>query len=561
MMLRRLDRRSRGRGGSAATRGARGPRTLPLALLTLLLAPACSGSAAPATPPDADRARDAGGDRSATTAMALTGSGPLRGSVVGGSRVFLGIPFAAPPSGERRWAPPEPPAPWTEPRDARRLGASCLQTVLPSDRLPGPFSEDCLTLNVWAPNPQPALPAPVMVWIHGGGFFSGGSASPFLDGQRLAERGGAVVVSFNYRLGQLGFLAHPSLPAPGANWGLLDQQAALRWVRDNIAAFGGDPTRITIFGASAGGDAVCLQTFMPSSRGLFQRIIIQSGACIHPGAGGDGDYDLATGRAQADALVAALGCDAASDVLGCLRARPGAQVMQALPTEVSTVVVPGRRWGPVVDGSALPASPTDAARSADLGALTAIVGSNGDEGTIFALLAGYWGANAASYTEVVERRVGSENAAAVLARYPAEAFQAPRDAISTLVGDAVFVCGVRRTARALVAAGATVYGYAFMRAPDDVRLVTLPLGAYHGAEVFFLFDRPEGYGTFTAGERALAEQMAGYWTRFARDGAPGGDQPAWPRFTAAGDELLRLDLEPTTISAWKRAECDFWDSL
>ncbi|MBK6847742.1 MAG: carboxylesterase family protein [Proteobacteria bacterium] len=524
-----------------------------------VLVSGCSDPAQPAAQRDASLATDARRDGSVGAPVVLTGSGAVRGALRGTSRAFLGIPFAAPPVGARRWAPPEPPAPWTEARDATQLGPSCPQTALPSDLLPPRFSEDCLTLNVWTPDPAPRAPAPVMVWLHGGGFFSGGSAAPFLDGQRLSEQGGVVVVSLNYRLGQLGFLAHPSLPAPGANWGLLDQQAALRWVRDNIAAFGGDPTRVTLFGESAGGSAVCLQTFVPSSRGLFQRIVLQSGPCMATAVGGD--FDLARSRGYANALVAALGCDTASDVLGCLRAKPAEQVTQTLPSELGAVVTPGRQWEPVADGSFLPQPPALAVKTTDLHGLTALVGSNADEGTLMLLLAGLWNPSAQDYARVVEARVGTTAAAAVLARYPGGTGTTLRDALSAIVGDSTFVCGARRAARALTAAGAAVYGYAFSHAPATVRPAPLPLGAYHTAEVFFLFQRPEAYGTFTAAEDALSRQMVGYWTRFARDGAPGGDAPAWPRFDPATDTILGLDLTAATITGWRRSECDFWDSL
>lgn len=541
----------------AAQRRASQLRQL-LSLGLLALTPACTDHAS--TPArDSGPLTDARRDGPGSALVVRTSAGPVHGLARGAGRAFLGIPYAAPPVGPRRWAPPAAPPTWSETRDATALGPSCLQAALPSDQLPPRFSEDCLTLNVWTPHSTPGAPLPVMVWIHGGGFFAGGSASPLLDGQRLAEQGGLIVVSMNYRLGQLGFLAHPSLPVPGGNWGLLDQQAALRWVRDNIAAFGGDPERVTLIGESAGGTSVCMHVVAPSSRGLFQRIVVQSGPCVD--AKGDPSYDLAPAHGQGAAFVAALGCADASEVLACLRSKPASEVLRALPTELATVVVPARHWGPVVDGSFLPQPPATALLSTELSGLRALIGSNGDEGTLMVLLASHWSLTAQTYAELVTQRVGDTAAPLVLARYSTDGGKPPRELFGAVVGDSAFVCATRRLARDLAAAGATVYGYAFTHAPVEAKPVALPLGAYHGAELPFLFNRPEFYGAFTEGERALAQQLIGYWTRFARDGAPGGDTPPWPPFDPGSDTILRLDLSSSTISGWKRSDCDFWDGL
>src|SRR5690606_22015473 len=248
-----------------------------------------------------------------------------------------GVPYAAPPLGPLRFAPPAAPEPWTEVRDASQVGSICLQPT-------GAGAEDCLTLNVYRPAQRdPSAALPVMVWIHGGSFVIGAGSG--YDPRRLVEENGIVVVTLNYRLGVLGFMAHPALTAESpeglsGDYGLMDQQAALRWVRDNIAAFGGDPAQVTIQGQSAGGASVCAQLASPPAAGLFARAVIQSASCA--------SAPLALAEAQGTALASALGCGDAASVAECLR---------ALPANALAAAATGALFGPIVGGEFLPEAP------------------------------------------------------------------------------------------------------------------------------------------------------------------------------------------------------------
>lgn len=254
---------------------------LALICASLLLVSACSDDDAPASDASVS-SREAGADLGAsdatTTPVVTTKSGPVKGVGQGKATSFLGIPYAAPPTKDNRFKAPQPVKPWTSARAADAYGPSCSQDSKAGLGLPKNFSEDCLTINVFAPRPAPAKAAPVMVFIHGGGFYSGSSALPTYDGRQLAAQG-VVVVTFNYRLGPMGFLTHPAVESGAANLGIADQQAALKWVQSNIAAFGGDPKKVTLFGESAGSMSVCVHLASPASKGLFHRAVMQSGAC------------------------------------------------------------------------------------------------------------------------------------------------------------------------------------------------------------------------------------------------------------------------------------------
>ena len=279
-----------------------------------------------------------------------TVSGDVQGSDLGASCAFLGVPFAASTADSNRWKPPQPAAPSTL-INATTPPASCPQVVLPAGILVG--SEDCLRVNIWVSDPPPTSPAPVIVWMHTGAFFGASANFASHNGQKLAEETGVIVVAPNYRLGPFGFLAHSALAAEdpahpsSGNYGLLDQRAALVWVRDNISQFGGDPGNVTIAGTSAGGDSVGLHLVSPSSRGLFHRAIMQSAyseTARRP--------THAEATAQGNAFATALGCTDPSQVMACMRLKTRNEVLQALPQATLQVVAPPNRvyWEPVVDG-------------------------------------------------------------------------------------------------------------------------------------------------------------------------------------------------------------------
>jgi para-nitrobenzyl esterase len=474
-----------------------------------------------------------------------------RGSVVGrardGVREFLGIPFAAPPVGALRWKPPAPVDSWSTPRAATRRGPACPQ---PDAGFARETSEDCLTLNLWVPE---GANLPVLVWMHGGAFYQGSGGDDLYDGARLAERAHAIVVTFNYRLGALGFAAHRELAqeagrAASPSYGILDQRAALSWVQRNIAAFSGDPARVTIFGSSAGAWSVCVHLAAPGSRGLFARAIMESGACS------DALYfEPKDAEAQGDALAAAVGCTGPT-VLACMRAKRAEDLAAALPFKRSLLLPPGVWWGPVVDGVELPRLPLAAMRAGDFARVPLVIGWNRDEGILHTL--GVDSVTSAELEGFVRSVFGPEAAARVPQRY---ARVTPKDALTDVVTDGIFACNARRVARAVADRGVPVYLYEFAHALDDPN--AHPLGATHSVELFLVWGNPSNGIGLSATERPLSRLVMDAWGRFARIGDPGDETLAWPRYMTATDQHLVLDLQPEVGAHRKRDECDFWDSL
>ena len=468
----------------------------------------------------------------------MTTGGVVRGARDGETWAYKGVPYVAPPVGAARFLPPAPVACSAAELDATRLGPRCPQ--LQED---GSFvgEEDCLQLNVWAPATA-AAPRPVMVWIHGGGNAAGTAVDPLYDGRRLAVAGDVVVVTINYRLGQLGFLADAVL-APGGslgNYGTLDQLAALDWVQANVAAFGGDPGNVTIFGESAGGRNVCTLLATPGSAGRFHRAIVESGACKFLDT-------VARAQATADDVAEALGCTGA-DRAACLRAAPVEAMTRAAAAPVGTLEASG--FGSVVDGTVVPEQPEAAMAAGRHHAVPFIVGANADE-TAREVPPGL---TEAQYDTLVRAQYGAI-ANAVLAHYPPT--PTPRLAYVRLTTDARFVCPSRQIARKADAGQtAPVRRYFFSYAPNA-------LGAVHGLEIPFVFGTFDGIVTPngqpyqpTATDLALSSAMQGYWTRFARTGDPGGT-PTWP-LQGAGDPVLVLDRTITTATDVRAADCDFW---
>ena len=467
------------------------------------------------------------------TPIVTTQQGRVAGAVdADGVSRFLGIPFAAPPVGALRWRAPQPPGSWKGVRAGDRFGASCMQDEAGS-RLPwtaeymtqGAISEDCLYVNVWTTDPKPRARRAVMVWIYGGGFGEGSGAISLYDGAQLARQG-VVLVSFNYRVGPFGFFAHPALSAESAefhsgNYGLLDQIAALQWVKRNITAFGGDPGRVTIFGQSAGAMSVKLLMESPIARGLFVRAIAQSG----PGWLGREFY------AQQLLGVVERGGARLGEVLGAT----SAAALRALPaTELlgPRAVVDGQalRYAPTLDGNVVRA----AALENQVPLLFGIV--SGDALPI----AGFGPPRIdtlADWQAEAGKRYG-ERAGEYFGLYPAA-----NDAeVSAARNAALIDCArvmLARYAKAQRAASSTVYAYYFDRAipwPQHPEF-----GAFHSSDVPYVFrnlsrlDRP-----WTAADRHLAEVASGYWVQFAKTGNPNSaGLPHWPEFSA-GEKLMRL---------------------
>jgi para-nitrobenzyl esterase len=491
--------------------------------------------------------------------VVTTARGPVRGERANGSLAFLGIPYARAPVGALRWRAPEPPARWTTPRPSRRP-TRCIQDAF---GVPMASREDCLFVNVHAPDPLPER-APVLVWIHGGAFvfgeglqYDGGTA-----GDVLAAQHGLVVVSLNYRLGAFGFLSHPALDPPHGNYGLADQRAALAWVRENIAAFGGDPENVTIAGESAGGLSVCLHLIAPESAGLFHRAIVESGLC---------DSALPSreeAQQQGRAFAAALGCEEASDVGACLRATSVERIREAdrSSRDLLDELAGARGFWPSVDGALLPGDFRTQVEAGAFARVPVLTGWTKDEGTLFVWLAERAGAriDEATFTRVSEAlsaRLGV-SIERLRARYALDAYRDPGEALAAFFGHASLSCPSRRAARLVAAQGADVYVYRFDY--PDARFATRstrPLGAFHTAEIQYVFGHAAGRARFAQpADEVLHERIAGYWARFARTGDPNGEgAPPWPRYALDEDAHLVLDRVVRAERGADADACAIWE--
>jgi para-nitrobenzyl esterase len=484
-----------------------------------------------------------------------TSDGLVRGLDTTQAREFLGIPYAAPPTGALRWSPPRPAVPWHGVRAATAPGSDCPQIGAIDTGVPQTSTnEDCLYLNVYTPLTARHRSLPVMVWIHGGALVGG--AGSIYDGSVLAAKGNVIVVTINYRLGAFGFLALPSLGAESGDYGLMDQQAALRWVQRNARAFGGDPRDVTVFGESAGGLSVCTNMASPTAAGLFSRAIAESG-CVAP----------ASTRQQADAqgtaLAASLGCSDAATAAACMRSQPVSAILRAAA---------GLSWSMVIADPILPLQPPAAFAEGRYAHVPLLQGSNLDEGRFFvAFEFDALGSplTAAQYPAVIQQEFGAA-APQVLARYPLSGYPSPDLALSAVVTDELFSCPA--LSNDTLAEGSGAYGYEFSDPdpPNDFGITfTFPLGPAHSTELQYVFQNIPVLDVtppFTPAQFALSDQMIGYWARFAATGDPnGGNAPYWPRFTAGNQQIQELVPAATapepaaTFAAYH--QCGFWASL
>ena len=514
----------------------------------------------------ADAASDAA-DASPAAGVVSTTEGPVRGQSDDGVWSFLGLPYAKPPVGGLRWRAPQPPEPRSDTFEADAFGPSCPQSESAFQfGTSGTQNEDCLTLNIWTPDIDPNQPLSVMVWIHGGGFIQGSSkyslnGTYLYDGADLSEEN-VVVVTLNYRLGALGFLAHEAFIGEGAdqpkagNYGLLDQTRALEWVRDNISNFGGDPTDITVFGESAGGVSVCALMASPLADGLFDSAVMQSGNCLERMRRLDeqfGEQEAATD--QGARFAEAIGCKGADDVAACLRSKSTDQILNTLPGTVGNLG-DGESYGLIVDGHALDQTVFSALEDGSAAEVPFVLGVNADEGTLF--VSGQRGLTKAQYEAAVRSyfpQIGDE----VLSQYPSSDYSAPWKALAAIVGDTFFVCPTRQAARAHTASGSAAFTYYFGH-------VTAPgrqwgLGAFHASEIPFVFGNYT-WAAVTGAERDLGASMQTYWTQFATDGAPGSaDGLSWPVYEASADKGMYFEAGGTqTTSGFRSDYCDFWDN-
>jgi para-nitrobenzyl esterase len=482
-----------------------------------------------------------------------TQSGPVRGS---GSDIlaFKGIPYAAPPTGDRRWRPPAPTEPWKDVRDATQFGPRCPQIAPARARFPGgPASEDCLTLNVWAPANASSRRLPVMVWIHGGGFTAGTTTLPRLDGTNLARRG-VVVVSVNYRLGALGFFAHPALSRESehgvsGNYGLLDQIAALHWIRANIAAFGGNPENVTLFGSSAGASSQGFLMVSPLARGLFHRAITQSGWWRAAGAKPRLRVPY-YGFPAAEVQGLSMGRDIAA-----LRVLSADEVLARMLNEGSETL--GWNYVPVVDGYVVPDDPGVLMGTNKQPKIPLLTGYDADEGLF---LGGDLPRTLVDYHAFVRALFPAELVDEVLVRYPAATDAQASVAAPLLFGESRIVALTVLAARA-ASKVIDVYMYRFSRVAPSSRSVWG--GAAHGSEVAYVFDNTSGDASqFEEIDRTLSRAMADAWVQFARTGNPNtAGLPRWPVYRSPHYRLLDLGDQVTVRSNADSPQVDFFRSV
>jgi para-nitrobenzyl esterase len=481
--------------------------------------------------------------------------GALRGGLGEGAQQFLDIPYAAPPVGPLRFAPPASPAHWRGVRSAMQHGPACVQWEFDPPSLPSgtPTSENCLDLDVYAPrDARPGDRLPVLFFIHGGGNLQGSGI--LFDGARFARLTHSLMVTINYRLGVDGWLALPQLRGPEGvgNAGLLDQLQALRWVRRNIAAFGGDPHRITIDGQSAGSEAVCDLLSTPLAKGLFQRAILESGPCTYRTP-----YPPQAAEAISRGLAAAVGCTVSARVARCLRSVPTARLVAASQAAPIASEVTGTR--------ALPVSPARAIRTGHWNKVPLIIGTTLDEAKLFEI--GDPGVSASAYVGTLRAQWG-RHARAVLSRYPLSRYAGPFYALAAVETDSGTACYSYWMAQE-TAAQVPTYEEEF----DDPRSPTLigfqppgiDMGNAHAAELAYLFGYRLSARPLTASQQALGERMDRYWGRFAATGDPSGPgQLPWPRMRSGDPRVLELRPGHSTVSSTLFAaehHCEFWATL
>jgi carboxylesterase type B len=493
---------------------------------------------------------------------ASTHDGTVRGRTVKGVDEFLGIPYAAPPVGQLRWRPPQPAAPWPGVRPATTLPPTCPQ--LKNSNGPRSTDENCLYLSVYRPRGTTAhTRLPVLFWIHGGGLTTGSGNQH--NGSLFATTDHIMVVSINYRLGVFGFLALPSLNAEAGDhasgdYGLLDQEAALRWVHANIAAFGGNPRNVTIAGESAGGYSVCSLLASPPVRGLFSHAVIQSGSCA--------TEPLAAAQRTGTAFARAAGCRNARTAATCLRRRSAGALLDNRLYPSADI--------PTAGGRELPVPPATAVARGGFTRVPLLIGTNHNEGRTFS--EGYADDPESTYVKTIDTDYGPE-AAKVLAEYPWSSFPSPYTtayALGAVWTDSAFFagiggCGTQNLAGQFAKRTPTfVYQFDDLHAPGlNTKFPGYQWGAGHAMELAYMWPSFDNgtplYPQLTAAQKQLSNEMVRYWGAFARSGAPvvAGQTP-WPGYQTSQILSLQPGDATTPISAAQFAgehNCAFWDAL
>ncbi len=463
-----------------------------------------------------------------------------------GVRVYKGIPYAAPPVGDLRWKAPKAPASWTGVRQAIAFSPVCYQTPYAATsfyhQAPEEMSEDCLTLNVWTTAKSASDKRPVMVWIHGGALTHGSGSTPVYDGENLAGKG-VVLVTINYRLGLLGFYAHPELTKESdrnasGNYGLLDQLAAIEWVKHNIAAFGGDPNNITIFGESAGSWSVNYLVATPLAKGLFEQAIGESG----------GDFQLLKPLSEVERdglkLAKALGADS----IAAMRSKSAKEL---------TALAENNAFSPNVDGYLLPHDVHTIFAHGKQNDVATLIGYNSDEGTSLSP----WPRTATAKWFVEQQTKRYDGLTPEFFKvYPADNDEQAQASHYHSFRDFVFGWQMRTWARLQSKTGKSkVWMYYFTHhppGPDSARY-----GAFHASEIAYVFDNLLPPRPWEDADRKLADEMSSYWVNFATKGDPnGGSLPKWPVYHAKTDDVLQFGDQPEVENGVNKAGLDFWDT-
>lgn len=501
------------------------------------------------------------------TVDVTTSYGVVAGRSDGQVTRFYGIPYAQPPVGDLRWADPLAPQPWDGVRDAAKMGPGCTQygvgmPVFNAD-------EDCLTLNIWVPN-TPG-PHPVMVWVHGGGQMGGASSEPQYNGRSLAVSQNVMVVSVNYRLLTSGFFALPatgSRPAISGNQAIKDLIAALQWVHAEIAPFGGDPANVTVFGESAGSTNVCALLATPKTQTpqrLLNRVILQSGACDTLGI-----MTLEQAQQEGLNLLQKLGCTDAAEPLDCARAAPIKTLrdltkMNMLKSLTYRLDEWRFRIGLVIDGDVFPDNPLTLLAQDTRPDTPVLLGSNRDEGSLFAGFLDHPD-DAAGYRDFLESRYPGQGDV-LAALYPFENFRNAGDAHAALRGDLIMKCPTLNMARTYSVHN-TTWHYYFTQDVSSLTLGTVSLlfgrnpprlGTFHGSDIGFIFDFPLATSSYQKSDRAVKNFMRQAWGNFARTGNPNGPGLAqWEPFDAARNNYLELKYPPENRDGFRGNACDYW---
>ena len=498
--------------------------------------------------------------------IARISDGILLGSSVNDSvDVFKGIPYAAPPVGDLRWRLPKPVEKWDGSRDATEFGPNCLQAG------GGNVSEDCLYLNVWKPTSSKG-PFPVMVWIHGGAFQFGTGSDEGYDGTKFAESD-VVLVTINYRLGIVGFFAHPALSEEAehgvsGNQGIHDQLAALRWVQENITAFGGDPDNVTIFGESAGSMSVCYLVATPLSKGLFHKAIGQSGGCFnkHPTLDDELDDPESTSGEIAGGGHAV--GEAVAKIYGTTKEGKEAlvEMRSKTPLELATALYQSQRsmpWRSVyVDGHLFPDQMRNLVASGRGNVVPSIAGSNTDEGTTL-----YWGLpenELEVWKESIRANMGEEVADEFIELYLGDAKESTKTASQQMISDSTFAWEMRTWVQLLADHETDAYLYVYSH-PTALNLPNAEpsrsFGAFHAGEIQFVFNNDNG-DLWNDDDRKVANLMHSYWVNFAKSGSPNGSGlPNWESYSREADNALEIGVSPKMIEGYRKAKLDGWESV